>query len=36
MYVLVVTLSAQDDNELLEHLKTGFREHLNEINIGQK
>ena len=36
LYVPVVTLSAEDDNKLLEQLKTGFKKQLNEINIDQK
>ena len=29
MYVSVVTLSAEDDNKLLEQLKTGFKRTIN-------
>ena len=36
LYVPVVTLSAENDNKLLEQLKTGFKEQLNGINIDQK
>ena len=32
LYVPVVTLSAEDDNKLLEQLKTDFKEQLNGIN----
>ena len=35
-YVPVVTLSAENDNKLLEQLKTGFKEQLNGINIDLK
>ena len=34
--VPVITLSAENDNKLLEQLKTGFKEQLNGINIDQK
>ena len=36
LYVPVITLSAENDNELLEQLKTGLKEQLNGINIDQK
>ena len=36
LYVPVVTLSAENDNKLLEQLKTGFKKQLNGINIDQK
>ena len=37
LYVPVVTLSAQDDNKLLEQLKTGFKRTIRDgINIDQK
>ena len=36
MYVPVVTLSAENDNKLLEQLKTGFKKKSNGINTGQK
>ena len=36
LYVPTVTLSAENDNKLLEQLKTGFIEQLNGINIDQK
>ena len=32
LYVPVVTLSAEDDNKLLEQLKTDFKEQLNGID----
>ena len=36
LHVPVVTLSAENDNKLLEQLKTGFKKRLNGINIDQK
>ena len=36
LYVPVVTLSAENENKLLEQLKTGFTEQLNGINIDLK
>ena len=36
LYVPAVTLSAQDDNKLLEQLKIGFEKQLNGINLDQK
>ena len=36
LYVLVVTLSVENDNKRLEQLKTGFKKQLNGINIDQK
>ena len=36
LYVPVVTLSAENDNKLLEQLKAGFKAQLNGINIDQK
>ena len=35
LYVPVVTLSAQDSEELLQQLKQVFKEQLTEININQ-
>ena len=36
LYVPVVNLSAENDNKLLEQLKTGFKKQSNGINIDQK
>ena len=36
LYVPVVTLSAENDNKLLEQLKQDLKEQLNGINIDQK
>ena len=36
LYVPVVTLSAENDNKLLEQLKTGFKKTSNGVNIDQK
>ena len=36
LHVPVVTLSAENDNNVLEQLKTGFKKRLNGINIDQK
>ena len=36
LYVPVVTLSTENDNRLLEQLKTGYKEQSNRINIDQK
>ena len=36
LYVPVVTLSAQDNAELLQHLKTGFKRTINWKYINQK
>ena len=36
LYVPVVTLSTEDDNKLLEQLKTGFKKQLNGINADPK
>ena len=35
LYLSVVTLSTQDYEKLLEQLKSGFKERINEINIIQ-
>ena len=36
LYVPVITLSAEDDNKLLEQLKTEFKSQSHGINIDQK
>ena len=36
LYVPVVSLSAENDNKLLEQLKAGFKKPSNGINIDQK
>ena len=36
LYVPVVTLSTENDNKLLEQLKTGYKNLLNGINTDQK
>ena len=36
LYVPIVTLSAQDNENLLEHLKSGFEKQLTGVNINQK
>ena len=36
LYVPIVTLSAENENKLLEQLKTGFKKQLNGTNIDQK